>query len=171
MQICAPRGAGFPSPPDPPTVMASGLGLPSFVLSEPHTLALLPALASGEQSMTGAGEAWHRQDLRKWDPEGHAGTCSRDSRVTASNQRRRRNREKCWGWERPPPAILSSRHCPPALPPHRRPGVSASLRCTLFLLVWVYSLVGVLSYLMLEAGAWVGSGCFCTPFCDWRQWD
>ena len=68
--------------------------------------ALPPALASGEQSTTGAGEAWHRQDLRKWDPEGHKGTCSRDSRVTASNQRRRRNRGKMLGVGGIPPTIL-----------------------------------------------------------------
>lgn len=67
MQICAPSGAGFPSPPGPPTVTASGLGLPSSVLAEPHTLTLPPALASGEQSTTGAGEAWCRRDPRGSD--------------------------------------------------------------------------------------------------------
>lgn len=70
MQICAPRGAGVRSPPDSPTVTASGLGLPSFFLSEPHTLASVPLpKPPGEQNMMGDGEAWHRQ-FGKWDQVG-----------------------------------------------------------------------------------------------------
>lgn len=42
IQMCVPRGAGAPSSPDSPTVTVSGLGLPSLVLSEPHTLASIP---------------------------------------------------------------------------------------------------------------------------------
>lgn len=42
IQMCVPRGAGAPSSPDSPTVTVSGLGLPSLVFSEPHTLASTP---------------------------------------------------------------------------------------------------------------------------------
>lgn len=60
MQMCVPRGAGARarSPPDSPTVTASGLGLPSLVLSEPHTLAStpLPQPPRGTDMM-GDGEA------------------------------------------------------------------------------------------------------------------
>lgn len=67
----------------------------------------------------------------------------------------------------PPPSCRNSTAC---LPPHRRPSVSAPLRCTAPLGVGLF-LGGGLSYLVLEAGAWVGSGCFCTQSCDWRQGD
>lgn len=67
MQICAPRGSGVRSPPDPPTVTASGLGLPSFVLSEPHTLAFVPPPSLlGEQDVMGD----EKEELRKWDQGG-----------------------------------------------------------------------------------------------------
>lgn len=60
MQMCVPRGAGARarSPPDSPTVTASGLGLPSLVLSEPHTLASTPLpQPSKGTDMMGDGEA------------------------------------------------------------------------------------------------------------------